>query len=321
MKRFLISGSSKFNNYYLFHKYVKEYMPKDMIMMTCGTAGGTDQMAIEYSNRNGIPLEEYPSNAKTKDDVMRRNIQIMQFCSDALIFDDGHSAATTHLKEQLLLTKKPVIVVELQDTDILDFNYTCTNEFLKSYFDMCNKSECNPFNVADVTMAIIHNEEVLKNILESKTSEYIKSESSNIAAGVARWMKQYAVSYIKQRLKHEERKVVKDSTVPLETLAKIWTEKTHPVGVFTNQDLKVLNDFVQVVADGKQLWLEANDNQVIKQSVWQTKEQLDKEEEEPVNSFYETKDSSGTRVFYRNMEFDTRPYRTGKWYFNARTLK
>ena len=321
MKRFLIRGSPKFNNYYLFRKYVKEYLPENPIIVTCGGNGGTDLMAREYCEKEQIPIEEYPVEHHDQESVFRRDIQMIAFCNIALIFDAGNKGTVEHIKDSLLNTKKPTIVINIQDSDNINCNIDCTNKFLKEYFDMCKKSEYNISNLADVTLAILFHEEILKNILESKDDEYAVSENINMAAGVAWWLKHNELPYIKQRLVHEERKDTLKPIVSLEERNKIWTNKEHPVSVSTIKNLPVLTDFTYPVLDGNHLWLEAEDNNVVKNNLWQTREQMMSKDDNPINSYYETKDDSNTKVFYRNTEFDASPFRAGMWYFNTETLQ
>lgn len=325
MKRFLISGSSRFNNYYLFRKYVKEYLPEDAIIITCGGANGTDAMALEYSNRENILIEEYPVKLVDQESIFRRNVQILGYCQSAIIFDDGKPGTAQHLKDCLLRTKKPVVIVDIDlEKDNIDCNFDCTDKFLKEYFDMCKRSVYSIQNLADVIMAILFHEEILQHILDAKDNDfphYPSTSAINMAAGFAWWLKHNELPYIKQRLAHEERRDEKECLVPLEEQSKIWTNKPHPVSVTTTDNLPVLTDFLNAVVDGRQLWLEANDGQIIKKNIWQTREQLQKEDEKPINSYYETKDNSNTKVFYRNTEFDASPFRAGMWYFDTTTLK
>ena len=224
MKRFLISGSSKFNNYYLFRKYVKEYLPEEAIIVTCGGVNGTDAMALEYSNREKILIEEYPVKSADQESIFRRNAQILGYCQSAIIFDDGRPGTAQHLKDSLMRTKKSVVVVEINlDKDNIDCNIDCTDKFLKEYFDLCKRSEYNIQNLADVVMAILFHEEILQHILDSKDADYPKSATTNMAAGFAWWLKHNELPYIKQRLAHEERIDEKVRLVPLEEQARIWT--------------------------------------------------------------------------------------------------
>ena len=186
---------------------------------------------------------------------------------------------------------------------------------------MCKRSEYNISNLADIVMAILFHEEILKNILEAKEDEFCKAENINMAAGFAYWLKHNELPYIKQRLAHDEQRKPEECIPPLEKLAKIWTSKQHPVEVTTNENLPILTDFLNAVVDGRQLWLEANDKQIIRKNIWQTREQLSREEEHPINSYYETKDNSNTKVFYRNTEFDASPFKAGLWYLDSSTLK
>ena len=321
MKRFLICGGQKFNNYYLFRKYVKEYIEPDAILVTCGGVGGTDAMSREFADKERLPIEEYPITHNDKESALRRNMQILNYCQSGIIFDDGSKGTVEHLKSQLMITTKSVAIVEIRPEDNIDCNIDCTNSFLKEYFDMCKKSEYSISNLADIVMAILFHEEILKNILDAKDSEFIKSDTLNMAAGFAYWMKHNAVPYIKQRLAHDERRKPNEHIVPLEDQVKIWTNKEHPCSVSTKENLPILNDFLNTVVDGRQLWLEANDQQIIKKNIWQTREELHKNEDRPINSYYETKDNSNTKVFYRNTEFDASPFRAGLWYVDTLTLK
>ena len=324
LKRFLISGSTRFNNYYLFSKYVTEYLPPNPVIVTCGGTGGTDEMAREYCNRNNILIEEYPCSTPDVDKVVERNVQIMGYCNSSLIFDDGLSRGTVfYLRKQLNATSKALVVVEINERDNIDCHYQCTNEFLTTYFNLCNRTGYSIHMLTDISLAILYHDEVLQHILDAKEEEFTKSEDINMAAGFAHWLKQNAVPYMKRRLIHEERTMPKESRVSVEELANIWNNKIHPARVITTENLPVLADFDTTVADGKQLWLEATDDKVVKINLWQTLDQLKslKDDENPVNTYYTTKDNSKTVVFFRNEEFDNSPFKADRWYFNVQTLK
>ena len=321
MQRFLISGSSRFNNYFLFSKYIKDYMPKDAIMVTCGGDYGTDAMSREYSARNNILLEEYPVSSPDKDSVVNRNHQIMGYVKSAVIFDDGRPGTVEHIKNTLMRSRKSVVVVEITPNDNIDCNIDCSEAYLKDYFNISRMSEYTMHNLADAVLAVLGKEEILQHILDAKETDFFKSDSVNMAAGFSYWMKHNELPYLRQRLRHEERRKPETCHVSLEELISIWNQKQHPAPVVTSEGLPVLTDFEDTVVDGRQLWLQANDNQVIKNNLWQTHEQMLDEESEPINSRYETKDTSDTRVFYRNTEFDASPFKSGYWYFDTKTLK
>lgn len=322
MKRFLISGSSKFNNYYLFYRYVAYYMPRDCIIVTCGGSSGTDAMAREYSNRCKIPIEEYPVAHVDKDSVYARNQQILEYCHSAIIFDDGKPGTAQHLRDLLFSTNKSVVVIEIDPIlDTIDNYYECLDPELNEYFHTFKRSECNMQNLADAVMTVMRSRNVLQRIIDLDDSKFVKSKSPDMGAGFAHWIKANAVPEIKQLLALDERKRVKTSLVSLEEMIKIWGNKVHPVLVYTTTGLPVLRDYVDIIPEGNKLWLEADDSMVIKSNVWQTREQIDNDELCPINSMYEAKDTSGTKIFYRNADFESSPFRSGYWYVEVSTLK
>lgn len=322
MKRFLISGSSKFNNYYLFRKYVSEYFPAEGIIVTCGGDAGTDAMSREYSNREKIPIEEYPLQNKDADSVNRRNSQILSYCQSALIFDDGRPGTVAHLKTALLSSNKSVIIVEINtEIDNIDYYKDCTDAYLADQFNAYKRSEYDMSALADIVMAVLSNTDTLSRLLSIGDDAFIKSDKPNVAAGFAYWLRHNEVSAIKRMLPQHDEKQTKTSWVSPEERELIWSSKDHPVPVFTVCDLPILEDFNEVVVEGKGVWLEAVDGQIIMQNLWQTREQLVADRDNPVNSYYETKDNSNTKVFFRNTEFEGSPFKTGYWYFETSTLR
>ena len=322
MNRFLIVGSPKFNNYYIFSNYIDEYLPANSTIVTCGSETGTDCLAQEYCYRNNIVLEEYKLlPPKTMDTVKLRNAQIISYCNSAIIFNDNNNVVVSDFVDRLTSRRIPVIDINIRQSDNIDCNYECKNEYLNQFFRLCSQAEYSIPHLVDVSLAILQNDDVLQHLLDCNNNEFFKTDKTNMAVGFAYWMKCNEAPYIKSRLRHDERKELQKPSTPLEELAKIWNEKKHPNVTLTTSNLQVLKDFTECVADGNNLWIEASDDQVVKKNLWRTREQLLDEEDDPVNSYYWTKDDSNTVVFYRNDEFDNSPFKAGMWYFSATTLK
>ena len=54
LTRFCVVGSRVMNNYYIVYTYLKQYIPKDAIIVT-GGAKGVDMLAEVYAEMNGHP--------------------------------------------------------------------------------------------------------------------------------------------------------------------------------------------------------------------------------------------------------------------------
>ena len=99
----IIAGGRDFNDTNLFNLAIKTLPITEVIS---GCARGADTLAIDWANKNNIPLIKYPADWNTygKSAGYIRNIEMLKNAEQLLAFWDGYSKGTEHMIKQA--TKK-----------------------------------------------------------------------------------------------------------------------------------------------------------------------------------------------------------------------
>lgn len=85
------------------------YLPADTTEIVSGGAIGVDASAKEYAEEQGIPLTEFlpDYNAFGREAPLKRNIQIIEYSDQVLIFWDGRSRGSWFVINQCRKRGKP----------------------------------------------------------------------------------------------------------------------------------------------------------------------------------------------------------------------
>ena len=92
--------------------YVRDlslYLPKNITEIVSGGAMGVDASAREYAEEQGIPLTEFLPDYKAfgRRAPLKRNIQIIEYSDQVLIFWDGRSRGSYFVISQCRKRGKP----------------------------------------------------------------------------------------------------------------------------------------------------------------------------------------------------------------------
>jgi len=116
--KLLIAGSRDFNDYDLLKekldKFFSIYLEDgEEVTIISGTARGADKLGENYARENSLKLECFPADWNThgKKAGILRNIEMGKICTHGLLFWDGKSRGTAHMKDELYGQGKPFEVV------------------------------------------------------------------------------------------------------------------------------------------------------------------------------------------------------------------
>ena len=120
LTRFCVVGSRVMNNYYIVYTYLKQYIPKDAIIVT-GGAKGVDMLAEVYAEMNGHPCEVYEAQWDRfgKEAGMIRNIEMIRNSDHVIAFWDGSSPGTKQMIEESRKRNRNVVVVDVSEEDVI----------------------------------------------------------------------------------------------------------------------------------------------------------------------------------------------------------
>ena len=89
------------------------YLPKDVTEIVSGGAKGIDSCAREYAAANSIKLTEFlPKYDKYKKGApLKRNLQIIDYADEVIIFWDGQSRGTKYVIDNCRKKNKKMNVI------------------------------------------------------------------------------------------------------------------------------------------------------------------------------------------------------------------
>lgn len=120
LKRFCVVGSRDMNNYYIVYTYLKQYLPKDAIIIT-GGARGVDLLAEVYAEMNGHHCEVYEAQWDRFGNSagMIRNAEMVKNSDHLIAFWDGTSPGTKNMIDAWLKRSRKVVVIDVSPSDYI----------------------------------------------------------------------------------------------------------------------------------------------------------------------------------------------------------
>ena len=120
LKRFCVVGSRDMNNYYIVYTYLKQYLPKDAIIIT-GGARGVDLLAEVYAEMNGHHCEVYEAQWDRFGNTagMIRNAEMVKNSDHLIAFWDGTSPGTKNMIDTWLKRSRKVVVIDVSTGDYI----------------------------------------------------------------------------------------------------------------------------------------------------------------------------------------------------------
>lgn len=98
--KLLIAGGRDFNDYELLKTWCNAVSKNYKILeIISGTAKGADTLGEVYAKEHNIPIKRFPADWETygKKAGYLRNVEMGNYCDNALIFWDGESKGTKHM--------------------------------------------------------------------------------------------------------------------------------------------------------------------------------------------------------------------------------
>lgn len=120
LSRFCVVGSHTVNNYYIVYTYLKQYLPREAIIIT-GGAQGVDMLANVYADLNGHPCEVYEPQWEIfgNDANKVKNVNMLRNSDHLIAFWDGSSPTTKHIIDEARRMAMHVVVIDVTDDDIV----------------------------------------------------------------------------------------------------------------------------------------------------------------------------------------------------------
>jgi hypothetical protein len=100
MRKVIIAGSRKFNNYELLcHTCNMEFNLQTEIEIVSGTAYGADKLGERYAIEKGYPIKKFPADWDKygKSAGYKRNEEMAKYADSLIVFWDGKSKGTKHM--------------------------------------------------------------------------------------------------------------------------------------------------------------------------------------------------------------------------------
>jgi deoxycytidine triphosphate deaminase len=115
----VISGSRDFTDLDYFSTEMDGFLldlnSQEKVLMVSGGARGTDTLAKDYAEKNGIEFKEFLADWDThgKKAGILRNLEMLEVADQVVAFWNGKSPGTTHMIEQCLKRRIPITVFEV----------------------------------------------------------------------------------------------------------------------------------------------------------------------------------------------------------------
>lgn len=340
LRRYLIAGSRSFNNYFIFYRQLKWYLPQDAIIVN-GGADGADQLAAVYAECNGHVYEAYDAewNKYGKQAGTIRNRELAKMVTEAIFFWDGSSPSTKELIEFVYQRGIKPLIITITDTDIIkphpDIVKMCKRDPYEIYIDRGDGSIWgNPYAISDTrnreyviamfTDYLLKKPSLLQHIFELKGKTLGCHCAPQLCHGdMLVWLLENAESEIKEIIIEnvketlEEFETPKKPPVNIQEIILRWRRNPDYTQVCTSTNLVVAKDYSRVVADSNKVYLEVFEKDIEKKNLYLSRTEREKLEEDPVSTYYKTIDGSKCEIFYRHQTFGDSPFKIGMWYVNT----
>ena len=116
--KLIVAGSREFENYAIversINQFIQTYGPIREIVS--GTARGADQLGERYAKKHNIALKQFPANWDLygKSAGYRRNEQMAKYANACLVFWDGISRGTMHMRDLAIENHLPTVIIPIK---------------------------------------------------------------------------------------------------------------------------------------------------------------------------------------------------------------
>lgn len=118
MRRVIICGSRKFNNYELLKSTLEDYFKDGTseVIIVSGHAKGADDLGEQYADWKKIPVEQYPADWDRygKQAGMMRNLEMADVADECIAFiaKDAESKGTKNMISIMKRKGKKVTIID-----------------------------------------------------------------------------------------------------------------------------------------------------------------------------------------------------------------
>ena len=354
LRRFCVIGSRDMNNYYIVYTYLKQYIPKDAIIIT-GGARGVDLLAEVYAEMNGQPCEVYEARWDQfgKSAGMIRNAEMIKNSDHLIAFWDGKSPGTQHMLQEWAKRGRKSVVVDVRPEDYItthpgrvvhvrkepyDIYIGRPYKELTGSFGTQFKIDANNDRnrvIAMFTDYLLKNPDMLRDLVQ------LKNQKSKIDDGplklacwcapdlchgdVLCWMLDNAYEDLCRlaNIPITSNPIIKESNQirekkpkqTLEEISSIWNVSGSRDVVSTSGGLPIANGYKGIVQDPwGNCYLEVSDLDVIKNHIHMKLSDYSKADDDVIYIDHLSNDRSKVKIRQILTEFEDDPFKTGYWY-------
>jgi len=322
------------------YPYLKELVPKNSIIVTCGDSGA-DEIATLFAINEGFAYETYPIDWDTygKSAASVRNVGVVKMSKYAIIFWDGVSEYTKALIDIANKKRTKPTVVEYLNKDIVRPHLNRVVNIRKSSYDVyCGRGSVygNPFVMANkqdretvimrYTDYVMRNEDLISAILKLKPEQRLGCFCAPqlCHCDVIAWLMDNAVDELKMLLgklskKNDVNEIATEIVPNIRHLyASTAMKFTTPGGLYSKHGIQVSESWSKTIHDDYRILLEIPNSKIIKKNLHLSREMIDIMEHSDEDNLptikYHTNEIKNIPVIYQQITFADSPYKEGCWY-------
>lgn len=347
LRRFLVCGSRRFNNYYIVYRYLQQYLPKGAIIVS-GGATGADTLAQIYGELNNHPVEVYQAKWDTfgKSAGMRRNADMAANSDHCIAFWDGVSKGTADMIDRMKKRGCNPTIIDISEDDIIKPHYNTVVHINHDEFDVYigrrlygfeESPLTNPFRMnANTTRLMAISMFADKFLKDPKMIRYALSVSDKVFGcwcspelchgDFLKWcLDNLSVRSELNQLATELEQKENEDKIDQKTTKEYrdqnpekYVENGEAVLLYSTAKTNIFTGYNDVVYDGWKCYLEIKDKDVVKSNIHRCAvSQYDKPDDEAARLFYTPNDNSKLRIAYQQTDFADSPFKAGYWYAPA----
>jgi hypothetical protein len=345
IRRILVTGDTKFNNYFLAYQKLKELIPERSIIVT-GASEGVDLIAEIYADTEGFVHEPYPIDWNTygKSAAYIRNKELIRMCRHAVIFWDGRDEKTKRLIDSYNERKGKPVVIEYEEKDLVKPHPGRVVHVKKSNYDVyCGRPGIlsNPYVMKDknqrdyvilkFTAHLLRNKDVMEAVLDLKGDEILGCHCAPMLChcDVIAWLLDNArdeLNFMLSQFSQDSQleSPTTEKTVAGERFSRPRMSDFKACGrLYTRGGLLIAEGWDQLIETNKTTLVEIPDTKIVKKNLHLSKKMVEamKNDDDLVSVIYHTNEIKYTKVMYRKVSFQDDPYKEGYWYVDIRDVE
>ena len=336
--RLYITGSNRFNNYFLFMHYLDQYR-SDKSFLFSTKSSLIDTMSTLYATAHGLchmscnmdkGLEKYKNSSTL-------NFKIADTTDMLIAFSDGTDAEISELANAYTLCRKQVSIVDITPadsiipglvvSDSLRPGETATfEELYEKYLDPFYKASTYSEAAMKFLTDVYRNKDLMKLVIDSRDINLVVKDKLGLAIkALLYWIydnqfdvlqSDYENMVEPQDMDRKKRFTLREykHAEPCE-----WLPGGESVEVYTGTGLPLSHGYTDVVTKFEKTFLEISDDQIIKDHIHKSmnSRMFTENEDEHVYITYRTSDTESYPITYQVAHFDDNPFRMNFWYIST----